>query len=268
MPELPEVETTRRALLPLVGKTLATFWVSDKTLRYNTTPEQRTQWQGQTLLSIQRRAKYLLWHFADAPPLVSHLGMSGRFSLAPHMPPQPRPHDHVILQFTDHTCAIYNDARRFGGCGTQLPQHLGPEPLEDTFTGALLWQQLQQVPRTAIKVALLNAAVVVGVGNIYASESLWRAKIWPFLPAGRLTLAQCNDLAHAIKDILTQAIAAGGSTLRDFAAPSGKGYFQFSFSVYDRQNLACPRCAQSIVRVVQQGRSTFYCLHCQQESPL
>lgn len=283
MPELPEVETTRRALAPyLEGQPLTAVAIRAPKLRQPTPPAR--QLVGRTVLGLTRRAKYLLAGLDDGQTLLIHLGMSGRFSVFPHQGGQHTPtqltryphpplakHDHAV--FTTPLAELrFNDPRRFGLLlrlpTAGLAQHpllavLGPEPLEEHFTGAVLHQALQG-KATAIKPTLMNPAVVVGVGNIYASESLFAAGIHPATPAGRLSLAQCTRVVVCIKRVLEQSLATGGSTLRDFRHPTGAaGHFQDEFMVYDRAGDSCRVCGAAIQQMVQAQRRTYWCPTCQ-----
>ncbi len=287
MPELPEVETTRLALAPfLVGQTLQQVTIRAPKLRQPTPPA--ASLQGRTVLELTRRAKYLLAMLDDATTLLIHLGMSGRFSVFPHggigqvaapLSQYPHPplakHDHAIL--TTPTAELrYNDPRRFGLL-LHLPTNtlathpllanLGPEPLTEAFTGVALHAALRS-RTTALKPTLMNPAVVVGIGNIYASESLFMAGLHPTIPANRLSLNQCGRLAKAMKAVLHHALATGGSTLRDFRHPSGEtGHFQDEFMVYDRAGEPCRVCGTVIQHSVQAQRSTYWCPVCQPLAP-
>lgn len=286
MPELPEVETTCRALTPyLVGQTLQHVAIRVPKLRQPTPPAHVME--GRRVLSLVRRAKYILAELDDAHTLLIHLGMSGRFSVFPHQggahtPTQlskyPHPplakHDHAI--FTTQVGELrFNDPRRFG-LVLRIPTpnltthpllaNLGPEPLEETFTGAVLHAALRG-RTTAIKPTLMDNKVVVGVGNIYASESLFAAHLHPTTPAQQLTKAQCVRLVACIKEVLTKALQTGGSTLRDFRHPTGEaGHFQDEFNVYDRAGAPCHTCGTSILQATQAQRSTYWCPTCQKKS--
>ncbi len=268
MPELPEVETTRRGLAPhLVGHTVSGVTVRCPTLRRPIPPALAHELPGQTLRDITRRAKYLLFGF-DSGVLLAHLGMSGSLRLvAPGTPPEK--HDHFDLNF-GHLCLRYRDPRRFGmllwldeRADDSPLRHLGIEPLDDGFNGAWLHQATRK-RQTPIKTWLMDNHKVVGIGNIYASESLFRARIHPLTPAGRLGPRRCAMLAQCIRETLTAAIAAGGSSLRDFVGGDGKpGYFQQQYFVYGRDGEPCRICAQMVTKISQSQRSTFFCSHCQ-----
>ncbi|AAZ96336.1 formamidopyrimidine-DNA glycolase [Thiobacillus denitrificans ATCC 25259] len=269
MPELPEVETTRAGLSPrLQGRVLTRVIVREPRLRWPIPPDLDTQLRGLTLHGLARRGKYLLFDFGAVTQLV-HLGMSGSLRLTEPAEPAAR-HDHVDWRFDDGTILRLRDPRRFGAVlltenapGHPLLAGLGPEPLSTAFDAAYLHTQCQR-RKTAIKPLIMDAHVVVGVGNIYASESLFHAGIRPGVAAHRLSRAACARLADAIKQVLTAAIAAGGSSLRDYVQSSGElGYFQLQTRVYDREDAPCRRCATPIRRIVQAQRASFYCPTCQ-----
>lgn len=269
MPELPEVEVTRRGLAPDVsGRCLTGVVVRQERLRFPVPTAELQALLGAPLLALERRAKYLLFRFASGTVIV-HLGMSGSLRWVPlHRPVEK--HDHVDLQFGDGIVRL-RDPRRFGAVLWQagapeqhsLLAHLGIEPLSAALTGPWLHQALQR-RRLPIKQAIMDGKMLVGVGNIYASESLFRARIHPETPANTLTSAQCQALAEAIRITLDAALAAGGSTLRDFIQSDGRsGYFQQEHFVYGRAGLACRCCATPIAQTRQGNRSSFYCPHCQ-----
>jgi formamidopyrimidine-DNA glycosylase len=270
MPELPEVETTRRGLLPrVVGKRVAGVRVHDRRLRWPVPRNLPQLVSGLRVESLQRRGKYLLFDLG-AGTLIVHLGMSGSLRLLPADTPRQK-HDHFDLLLEDGWLARLRDPRRFGAVLWQpgdpmrhaLLADLGPEPLERDFNGEALHRATRR-HSAAIKQVIMDSRVVVGVGNIYASEALFRAGIRPSTPARRLSAARCQLLAQAIRETLEEAIAAGGSTLRDFVGSDGNpGYFQQSYFVYDRAGEACRRCGTP-VRALRQGqRSTYYCPQCQ-----
>ncbi|MES2013825.1 MAG: bifunctional DNA-formamidopyrimidine glycosylase/DNA-(apurinic or apyrimidinic site) lyase [Pseudomonadota bacterium] len=269
MPELPEVETTRLGILPLVGQTIADVVIRNGSLRWPIPQSLPETLVHQTLRALTRRAKYILAHF-DSGVLLLHLGMSGRLSLLAQNEP-PQKHDHFDIVFANGQVLRLRDPRRFGAvlwAGTNPAAHmllskLGPEPLDDVFTGQYLYQHLH-TRSIAIKTAIMDSHLVVGVGNIYASESLFRARIHPETPAKSLSLAACERLASEIKSTLQEALAAGGSSLRDFFGADGKpGYFQQEYFVYARTNQPCKVCAQSIKNIRLGQRSTFFCEYCQ-----
>lgn len=270
MPELPEVETTLRGLVrPMVGRQVARVAVRNPALRWPVPANLDALLAGRTVRQLSRRAKYLLVHF-DHGVLILHLGMSGRLChLAQDEPPSK--HDHFDLLLDNGAVVRLRDPRRFGavlwveGDPLQHPllRHLGPEPLEAAFDGGYLYQAIRS--RTApIKNVIMDAHLVVGVGNIYASESLFRARINPKLPANRLSRPRCARLVQEIRATLRDAIDAGGSSLRDFFGADGNpGYFQQSYFVYARTGEPCRVCGTSIRTVRQGQRSTFFCPHCQ-----
>jgi formamidopyrimidine-DNA glycosylase len=269
MPELPEVEVTRRGIAPaLIGRRVTGVTLRTPALRYPLPRSLASNIRGAPLEGIDRRGKYLLLHFAAGPVLL-HLGMSGTLRLVPPDAP-PGKHDHVDIAFGNISLRM-NDPRRFGallwieGEPTEHPllASLGVEPLERGFTGKALHKSLHG-RSAAIKQAIMDSHVVVGVGNIYASESLFRAGISPRTTAGRVSLVRLEKLVTAIKETLRAAIRAGGSTLRDFFGSDGDpGHFQLEHLVYGREGEPCRRCGTTI-RMIRQGqRATFYCSKCQ-----
>lgn len=269
MPELPEVEITRRGIEPhLLGKALTSLVVRDRRLRWPVPAGLEARLRGKRVRSVRRRAKYLLVDFDDGS-LIIHLGMSGRLRIVSGAE-SPQIHDHVDLAF-GKTLLRLRDPRRFGSLLWQsgdaekhrLLSHLGVEPLAGEFDGDYLYRATR-ARRVAVKQLLMNHAIVVGVGNIYASEALFRAGIHPLTPAGRLSRARCARLAQAVQETLQDALAAGGSTLRDFLNADGNpGYFQQQHLVYDRAGEPCRGCARPIRAIRQGQRSTFYCPSCQ-----
>ncbi len=268
MPELPEVEVTRRGLAPhLAGRVISRVLVREPRLRWRV-PSAVRKLAGRTVRTIRRRGKYLLVDCGDGH-LILHLGMSGSLRvIAPGTPAQK--HDHFDLELGDRVLRL-RDPRRFGAVlwtsgdveSHPLLAHLGVEPLSRALTGERL-HRLSRGLRIAVKLFLMDAKRVVGVGNIYASESLFRAGINPRKPAGKLSMAQADRLAAAIKLTLRAAIKAGGSSLRDFVgADGGEGYFQNRTLVYDRAGRPCRRCRAPIRRIVQGARATYYCPTCQ-----
>ena len=267
MPELPEVEVTRRSLTPqLAGRTISGAEVREPRLRWPVSAEVR-RLAGRTVRGLARRAKYLLLDCGDGT-LILHLGMSGSLSVVAKGTP-PAKHDHVDLLFGDRVLRL-RDPRRFGAVlwargapeAHPLLAHLGIEPLSSALDAARL-HALTRRHRAAIKLFLMDARRIVGVGNIYAAESLFLAGIDPRLPANRVTLAQAGKLVAAVKRTLRAAIKAGGSTLRDFAVNGRSGYFQNRYWVYGREGERCRRCRAPVRRVVQGQRSTFFCPRCQ-----
>jgi len=226
--------------------------------------------EGRRVEKLARRAKYLTIFLDDGWVWLIHLGMSGRMLIGPADDTRPGKHDHVIVETEEGLRVAYNDARRFGlmdlCAKTDLAEHpllaaLGPEPLEKAFTPAVLAKALSK-RSGPIKTALLDQTLIAGIGNIYASEALFRAGIDPTRPAETLGLKEARPLVAAIKAVLAEAIEAGGSSLRDHRRPDGElGYFQHAFAVYDREGMPCPKCdcAEGVRRLVQSGRSTFYC---------
>lgn len=280
MPELPEVETVRRGLLDhLEGRQIIRAEARRPDLRRPLPPDLVQVLTGARVIALRRRSKYLLADLQDRGTLLLHLGMSGRLlvedkSIAGfHRDPAIYPrHDHVVLENDRNTTITFNDARRFGmvdlirpGAEEALFSDLGPEPLSDDFTPEILAKALAG-RATPIKAALLDQRIVAGLGNIYVSESLSRAGIDPRRAAGQIDKARIRDLTGHIKDVLTEAIAAGGSSLRDHRQASGElGYFQHSFRVYGREGEPCPTpgCSGQIMRINQSGRSSFFCPVCQ-----
>jgi formamidopyrimidine-DNA glycosylase len=278
MPELPEVETTRRGLLPLLtGQRIREVQLRNRQLRWPIPAQLPKLLVGRTINGISRRGKYLLWDVDSQDGggfLLCHLGMSG--SLVAHQRvAAPGKHDHVDIVVGASSRSVhtvrYNDPRRFGamlwieGPKPQhaLLDHLGPEPLSDSFDAAYLYAQ-SRGRSVSIKSFIMNAEVVVGVGNIYASEALFRAGIRPTQRAGRITLPRLAKLVDAIRATLSDAIRAGGSTLRDYVKADGEsGCFQLHANVYGRAGLPCTHCGSAIRQIVQGQRSTYYCPRCQ-----
>lgn len=269
MPELPEVEITRRGIGPaLTGRSSTGAAVREARLREPVDPRLGSRISGLQLRDVRRRGKYLLLDFGEGH-LIIHLGMSGSLRIVPADSP-PGPHDHLDLLFGPRALRM-RDPRRFGLVvwaeadpeAHRLIAPLGVEPLEATFSGAWL-RAASRRSTQAIKTYLMDSRKIVGIGNIYASESLFRARIRPTVPAGQLSSGRCGALAAAIKETLEAALAAGGSTLRDFAAADGSpGYFQQTYFVYGRSGLPCRVCG-SPIRATQMGqRSTYYCPRCQ-----
>lgn len=269
MPELPEVETSRRGIAP---------WLEQQQVRKVTVRERRLRWPvpddidrelpGKFIRSLRRRAKYLLFE-TESGTLLMHLGMSGSLRIIDPAEPAGK-HDHVDIEFGNGKALRFRDPRRFGSLlwADDPPRHpllmnLGPEPLSGAFDGRHL-RRLAQGRRTAIKSFIMNAAVVVGVGNIYASESLFLARIHPKRRADRVSEARMAVLADSIKSVLLRAITAGGTTLRDFHGGNGEpGYFQQQLDVYGRDGEPCRVCGRPVSVAVLGQRSTFYCGACQ-----
>jgi formamidopyrimidine-DNA glycosylase len=290
MPELPEVETVRRGLMPaVVGHVLARVSARRADLRTAFPPAFVERLTGRSVVRVRRRAKYLLLDLDSGETLIVHLGMSGRLTIHGAKAAQ-KPgafhhktaadgsgegkHDHVIFETEEGTRIVFTDHRRFGLMALaptaqladdKLFAGLGPEPLDESFTPAVLSAALKG-KRTPIKSALLDQRVVAGLGNIYVCEALFRAKISPKRLAATVAGERSRRLVPAIKQVLLAAIEAGGSSLRDYARADGElGYFQHQFAVYDREGEPCPvrGCKGKIKRIVQSGRSTFYCPSCQ-----
>ena len=271
MPELPEVETVVRGLTPVwEGRILAAIAVQRGDLRHPLPTDFAAHLHGRTMQRLGRRGKYLQVFLNDGQVLLGHLGMSGRMTIHREAAPVLGKHDHIRFTTDQGVVVDYNDPRRFGGFALTdaagLDNHpflsaMGPEPLSNHFSPAVLEAGLTN-RRSPIKVALLDQTLVAGLGNIYVCESLFAAGINPQRPACSLNSAECARLYEAIVDVLRRAIAAGGSSLRDYRQADGNlGYFQHNFTVYGREGEPCPgcTCAQGIVRTVQGGRSTFYC---------
>ncbi len=268
MPELPEVEVTRRGIAPyLIGRAIAAVTVREPRLRWRVS-DAVSGLAGRSVRAVTRRGKYLLIDCGNGH-LIVHLGMSGslRF-VSPDTPPGK--HDHIDLAFGGRILRM-RDPRRFGAVlWTEAPpeshpliRHLGVEPLSGAFNARRL-HALARAHRTSIKQFLMDGRRIVGVGNIYASEALFRAGIRPQTRASRVSIGRCAKLVAAIKRTLRAAIRAGGSTLRDFVGGEGEpGYFQTRYRVYDRAGLPCRRCTTPIRRIVQGQRATFYCPSCQ-----
>ncbi|MFQ5764890.1 MAG: bifunctional DNA-formamidopyrimidine glycosylase/DNA-(apurinic or apyrimidinic site) lyase [Rhodospirillales bacterium] len=277
MPELPEVETVRRGLAgALEGRRLARVRARRPDLRFPLPPDFGRRLGGRTVTTVRRRGKFLLIGLEGNVTLIAHLGMSGRFRVFAGPAPPVEAHDHVIFEADGGVTVHFNDPRRFGFMdlvetaalsGHPMLRRLGPEPLAGDFDGRTLAATLKD-RRTPIKAALLDQRMVAGLGNIYACEALFRAGLSPRRKAATVQGGRAERLARAIKEVLTEAIAAGGSSLRDHRRPSGElGYFQHSWAVYGRAGQACPGCTcdagrtGDIRRITQSGRATFYCAH-------
>ncbi len=270
MPELPEVETTRRGLLPhLVGHRIRAIVIRNPNLRWPVPRNLARRLQGAVIEGIRRRGKYLLLDFAKGHLLV-HLGMSGRLTLVANGTP-PRKHDHVDIELEGARVLRFTDPRRFGTIlwlespaeKHALLRDLGLEPLEPEFTGEALHRKARG-RRVSVKQFLMNGGIVTGVGNIYASEALFHAGIHPQRPAGQISTRRWDRLASAVRSTLEEAIGAGGSTLRDFASAEGRpGYFQQRHAVYGREGKPCRECRTPIRSLRQGQRATFYCPKCQ-----
>ncbi len=272
MPELPEVETICRGIEQhIIGKKILSITTSNKNLRLPF-PKNFTDLQEQKILSVVRRARYILINITHKKILLVHLGMSGKLLYLENLPKKLAKHDHFVMCFVDGSCLIYNDPRRFGLVDLvdedrinqhQMIKNLGPEPLGDEFNSKYLGEKLKG-KKINIKTVMMDNVIVVGVGNIYINESLFESKISPLKAAGSLNLKQLEILVKNIKNILGRAIKQGGSTLRDYVQLNGDiGGFQFDFKVYGRDNKDCLVCSSKIKKVKQNGRSTFYCGNCQ-----
>jgi len=292
MPELPEVETVRRGLEPVMqGARFETVEARRRDLRWPLPADFAARLQGQTVIGLGRRAKYLLVDLSSGDVLLMHLGMSGSFRVSHdgsarvpgkyhHERPQHLTHDHVVFHMSSGASIAFNDPRRFGSMklvlrgeldAEPLLRALGPEPLGNAFDAAMLARACR-AKKTSLKAALLDQRVVAGLGNIYVCEALWRARLSPKRRASTIAsrTGEPNERARAlvqgIRDVLEDAIAAGGSSLRDHRRTDGElGLFQHQFAVYDREDERCPRrgCGGIIKRIVQTGRSTFFCPVCQ-----
>ena len=269
MPELPEVETSRRGIEPhIVDTKISRVVIRERRLRWPVAKAVDRNLPGQTVTSVGRRAKYLLINTGKGTAIL-HLGMSGSVCILDVDTPASI-HDHVDIEFDTGLMLRFRDPRRFGSLhwsrqplSHRLLKDLGPEPLDDTFDGDYLWQK-SRGRTVSIKQFIMNAHIVVGVGNIYASESLFMAGINPRRASGRIAEHRYDALANAIKAVLGEAIKAGGTTLRDFYGGDGEaGYFQQQLEAYGREDEPCRRCNTPITAIVQGQRSTYYCKHCQ-----
>jgi formamidopyrimidine-DNA glycosylase len=282
MPELPEVETVRMGLLPVMeGRVILSAQVNREGLRWPFPMQMAQRLTGARVLRLRRRSKYILADLSTEETLLIHLGMSGRMLISGamigdfhHDHPAPQKHDHVVLQMEGGSRVTFNDARRFGAMDlmptTSAESHpllavLGPEPLGNTFSELYLAARLAG-KATPVKSALLDQHIVAGLGNIYVCEVLHRAGISPHRLARDLTSQEVSRLVPLVREVLAEAIAAGGSSLRDYRQADGElGYFQHNFRVYGREGAPCPTpgCSGTILRTVQSGRSSFHCPACQ-----
>lgn len=282
MPELPEVETVRRGLVPAMeGAVIASAQVNRPDLRWPFPENMAARLTGQRVTALRRRSKYILADLSGGESLLIHLGMSGRMTVSGdplgqfhHNHPTPQKHDHVVFDMDNGARITFNDPRRFGAMDLMdtaaadthpLLAKLGPEPLGNAFDESYLADALK-TRNTPIKSALLDQRIVAGLGNIYVCEALYRAGLSPKRRARNISRARAAALVPIIRDVLRDAINAGGSSLRDFRQADGElGYFQHSFDVYDREGQPCrtPGCTNTIHRTVQSGRSSFYCPSCQ-----
>ncbi|MDA7423308.1 bifunctional DNA-formamidopyrimidine glycosylase/DNA-(apurinic or apyrimidinic site) lyase [Thalassococcus lentus] len=282
MPELPEVETVRRGLAPVMeGAVIAQAQIYRPDLRWPFPERMSERLTGARVLQLRRRSKYILADLDRGETLLVHLGMSGRMLVSGdplgrfvHDHPAPEKHDHVVLNMDNGARITFNDPRRFGAMDLldtataeahKLLASIGPEPLGNSFTESHLVGALDS-RNMPIKSALLDQKIVAGLGNIYVCEALFRSGIHPARKAGRISKSRVETLVPIIREVLETAIEAGGSSLRDFRQADGElGYFQHSFDVYGREGEPCKvaECGQTIHRIVQSGRSTFYCPSCQ-----
>lgn len=282
MPELPEVETVRRGLLPAMeGEKIVGAQVNRPDLRWPLPERMAERLEGQTVTALRRRSKYILVDLSSGETLIIHLGMSGRILISGdplgqfhHDHPAPEKHDHVVFDLANGARVTFNDARRFGAMDLAptgdvedhwLLRDLGPEPLGNAFNETYLAERLAG-RRTPMKAALLDQKIIAGLGNIYVCEALNRAGISPKRKAANLSAKRIASLVPVIRDVIAEAIEAGGSSLRDYRQADGElGYFQHAFRAYDREGHACQtaECSGKIARIVQSGRSTFYCPRCQ-----
>jgi len=270
MPELPEVETTRRGISPRIKhKTIENVTIRHRQLRWPIPANLKAKCKGQIIKDVSRRGKYLLIKL-DTGTIIMHLGMSGSLRVIDcNIPPEK--HDHIDIVLNTDKCLRLRDPRRFGAVlfttgdplEHKLLKHLGPEPLEKDFNATYLFNKSRK-RNLAVKLFIMDSKVVVGVGNIYASESLFKAGIHPKKAAGKITKEQYASLARAIKSVLKAAIKSGGTTLRDFTSSDGSpGYFSQSLKVYGRKGEPCSKCGKTITHSVIGQRATYYCTHCQ-----
>ena len=275
MPELTEVETVMRGMQPaLEGKKLINIEARCDSLRWPIPNNFADRLRGRRVINIARRAKYILWYLDDETVMILHLGMSGRVSITAKRPSKIEKHDHLIFTTEEGAVIRFNDARRFGmvdlSTSGSIFQHkllrqIGPEPLSNDFNELSLKEMLRG-KKTTIKNALLDQRVVAGLGNIYVCESLFRSNISPKRLALNVKGKRLKTLSLNIREVLNEAILAGGSSLRDHAQTNGDiGYFKHNFIVYGREGQACKKngCGNKVNRIIQSGRSTFYCTKCQ-----
>jgi formamidopyrimidine-DNA glycosylase len=265
MPELPEVETVKRGLEPvLTGSSFSRVTLNRPDLRIPFPTDMKEKMEGRKCLALRRRGKYLWVDMDGGDTLVIHLGMSGSFIINPE---KVKPHDHVIFEMNNENCVVYNDPRRFGmmffvkaDAEDKHPafMHMGPEPLGNGFHADYLKDVLLK-RQSPIKTTLLDQTVVAGLGNIYVCEALYMAGINPLTKACKISKPRLTKLVSAIRDVLNQAIEVGGSSLRDHRQADGTmGYFQHHFQVYGREGAMCSKSGGNIKKIVQSGRSTFY----------
>jgi len=271
MPELPEVETLKRTLTPLVlNKRLLELRFLRKDLRFPIPSlKLRKGLLNQTVSQLTRKGKYILIHVPDGALLI-HLGMSGRVTQTSSMKPTKK-HTHAVFKFEPDLYLHYIDPRRFGcllwvpkGQGHPLLNGLGPDPLDQEITATEMKSVAKKCSKASIKSFIMNAKHISGVGNIYACEALFAARVYPKKPARKINATQWTLILSALRDILKKSVAAGGTTLRDFYSIDGnQGYYKLSLAVYGKENKPCLVCAEPIKRIVQSARSTFYCRVCQ-----
>ncbi|MEM6890716.1 MAG: bifunctional DNA-formamidopyrimidine glycosylase/DNA-(apurinic or apyrimidinic site) lyase [Pseudomonadota bacterium] len=282
MPELPEVETVRQGLVPAMeGEVIDHTDVNRPDLRWPLPSRMAERLAKVRVLTLRRRSKFILADLSSAETLIVHLGMSGRIVVSGdplgifhHTHPATQKHDHVVFHMASGARVTFNDPRRFGAMDLtstfdveshKFLKELGPEPFQNTFNEGYLYQALK-LRRAPIKAALLDQRLVAGLGNIYVCEALYRAGISPLRRCDRISKARVSSLVRTIRDVLSDAIASGGSSLRDYRTAGGElGYFQHKFAVYDCEGKSClsQDCTGHIRRVVQSGRSSFYCPVCQ-----
>ncbi len=288
MPELPEVETVMRGLMPaMLDQVIVVADIRRPDLRWPFPDNMSTRLRGKRVIRMHRRSKYILCDLDSGESLLIHLGMSGRMTISKpdgdvsdmlaqfhHLHAAPAKHDHVVLDMENGARVTFNDARRFGAMDLletatatehKLLRDIGPEPLGNSFNGAYLQERLK-TKASPIKSALLDQGIVAGLGNIYVCEVLWRTGISPKRKANQLSAKRIATLVPAIRDVLAEAIAAGGSSLQDHRQATGElGYFQHSFAAYGREGKPCNKgeCGGTIARITQSGRSSFYCPSCQ-----
>jgi formamidopyrimidine-DNA glycosylase len=269
MPELPEVETVCRTIAPhVVGRRILAVDVRERRLRTPIASDLAARVEGRTVQAVRRRAKYLIAELGDGMDLVVHLGMSGR--LVAGEPSPELTHVHVVLDLEGGTRLYFRDPRRFGrlflvesGQDRALAS-LGVEPLGPDFTGDWLWGLRRRHPRVAVKALLMDQRLIAGVGNIYANEALFHARVRPGRRFGRVTRREAAGLVRAVREVLERAIAAGGSSLLDYRDADGnEGEFQRTLFVYEREGLPCWECGNAVRRAARGGRSSFFCAHCQ-----
>lgn len=267
MPELPEVETVRRSLLPLVGRRIEVVEVREPRLRLRIAADFAVRLRGRSIEAIERRGKYLLFRLDGGLTLLAHLGMSGALLVQPTR--TGAVHDHVCLQLDDARFLVLNDPRRFGilklGRGEDFRElrNVGPDPLSEQVTAERLYAATRR-RKKPIKNLLMDQGLLAGIGNIYANEMLYVAGVRPTRPAGRLSRAEVQRLYEAMRAVLQDAIQLGGSSISDYRDGDGRtGYFQLTLKVYDRAGQPCDRCGTTVRRIVQAGRSSFYCRVCQ-----